>query len=326
VKVRLKEIHANGLPLGVRRAHLLGGAAAWEAHRFQCAPLRDLVAPPQAKAGPNPLLTGDPNRVRPSTQAAAVPSSTFMPPELSEINEPAARRMAERMVRAPIPVPSLPVPALPTAFVPPSGDHSDGDAPPVVLLHGFDSSSLEMRRLHPLLEREVEAWALDLVGWGFTDHSVFSEVGPKRLRGLGAGASGCTASRPAAAAGARGRRPCRAEPAAARGRLRGPVTSSSPANSSAAASHAAPPEQGARAHARGQARPPLCLLEGEGGAPHGARRREPRRRNRPGVCPRAPRGARGRGAARRGAARPIWRGETRRAGAHRLRRRPARRG
>jgi pimeloyl-ACP methyl ester carboxylesterase len=103
-----------------------------------------------------------------------VPSSAFMPPELSEITEPAARRMAERMQRAPIAVPALPGGPLPTAFVPPSGEHSDGDAPPVVLLHGFDSSSLEMRRLHPLLESEVEAWAVDLVGWGFTDHSVFA--------------------------------------------------------------------------------------------------------------------------------------------------------
>ncbi|KIZ00267.1 40S ribosomal protein S3-3 [Monoraphidium neglectum] len=70
--------------------------------------------------------------------------------------------MAERMQRAPIPVPSLPFGALQTAFVAPSGTYANSDAPPVVLLHGFDSSSLEMRRLHPLLEQEVEAWAVDL--------------------------------------------------------------------------------------------------------------------------------------------------------------------
>jgi pimeloyl-ACP methyl ester carboxylesterase len=99
-----------------------------------------------------------------------------MPPELSAITEPAARDMAARMRREPIPVPSLPVlsGALPTAFVPPSGAHANRAAPPVVMLHGFDSSSLEMRRLHPLLDQQVEAWAVDLVGWGFTDHSVFA--------------------------------------------------------------------------------------------------------------------------------------------------------
>ena len=88
-----------------------------------------------------------------------------MASQLSEITEPAARRMAERMQRAPIAVPSLPVAAVDTAFVAPAGDHADPGAPPVVLLHGFDSSSLEMRRLHPLLEQHVEAWAVDLVRW-----------------------------------------------------------------------------------------------------------------------------------------------------------------
>lgn len=93
-----------------------------------------------------------------------------MPPQLAEITEPAARRMAERMQRAPIAVPSLPLDALPTAFVPPAGGHANAGAAPVVLLHGFDSSSLEMRRLHPLLEADVEAWAVDLVGCGFRSH------------------------------------------------------------------------------------------------------------------------------------------------------------
>jgi pimeloyl-ACP methyl ester carboxylesterase len=119
----------------------------------------------------------------PSTQvlsrgAPLTPSTAFMPAELSEITEPAAIAMAERYVRAPLRVPSLPVAALDTAFVPParssSGTAAAAAAPPVVLLHGFDSSSLEMRRLLPLLETEVEAHALDLVGWGFTDHSMFS--------------------------------------------------------------------------------------------------------------------------------------------------------
>ncbi|KAK8710113.1 hypothetical protein V6N13_145452 [Hibiscus sabdariffa] len=44
------------------------------------------------------------------------------------------------------------------------------DANPVALLHCFDSSCLEWRRAYPLLEEAgLEAWALDVLGWGFSD-------------------------------------------------------------------------------------------------------------------------------------------------------------
>ena len=46
----------------------------------------------------------------------------------------------------------------------------DEDEPVVVLLHGFDSSCLEFRRLLPQLEeRGVKPCAMDILGWGFTD-------------------------------------------------------------------------------------------------------------------------------------------------------------
>ncbi|KAL9276740.1 hypothetical protein ACSQ67_025753 [Phaseolus vulgaris] len=41
---------------------------------------------------------------------------------------------------------------------------------PVVLLHGFDSSCLEWRYTYPLLEEAgYETWAVDILGWGFSD-------------------------------------------------------------------------------------------------------------------------------------------------------------
>ncbi len=44
-----------------------------------------------------------------------------------------------------------------------------GDGPPVVLLHGFDGSCLEFRRLFPLLSSAgANVLAVDLVGWGFS--------------------------------------------------------------------------------------------------------------------------------------------------------------
>lgn len=60
------------------------------------------------------------------------------------------------------------------------------DQPPVLLLHGFDSSSLEFRRVLPLLEKKLETWAVDLVGWGFSDSGAASHkdmrLGPQQKR------------------------------------------------------------------------------------------------------------------------------------------------
>ncbi|MED6126565.1 hypothetical protein PIB30_079676 [Stylosanthes scabra] len=41
---------------------------------------------------------------------------------------------------------------------------------PIVLLHGFDSSCMEWRYAYPLLEDSgFETWAIDILGWGFSD-------------------------------------------------------------------------------------------------------------------------------------------------------------
>lgn len=120
-----------------------------------------------------------------SAQAAAADAADAAPPSflpaefLAEIVEPAAQAMAARMRRIPVELPTLPsLPGpLATAFVGPSaaqraalvatgssdGSSSSSRPAPVVLLHGFDSSCLEFRRLLPLLESHTETWAVDLV-------------------------------------------------------------------------------------------------------------------------------------------------------------------
>ncbi|NET39100.1 MAG: alpha/beta hydrolase [Cyanothece sp. SIO1E1] len=40
---------------------------------------------------------------------------------------------------------------------------------PILLLHGFDSSVFEFRRLLPLLAQRQRTWAVDLLGFGFTE-------------------------------------------------------------------------------------------------------------------------------------------------------------
>ena len=44
-----------------------------------------------------------------------------------------------------------------------------GQGPPLLLLHGFDSSLLEFRRLLPLLSQNFRAIAVDLLGFGFSE-------------------------------------------------------------------------------------------------------------------------------------------------------------
>jgi pimeloyl-ACP methyl ester carboxylesterase len=40
---------------------------------------------------------------------------------------------------------------------------------PIVFLHGFDSSIFEFRRIIPIIAADREVWAIDLLGFGFTE-------------------------------------------------------------------------------------------------------------------------------------------------------------
>lgn len=63
-----------------------------------------------------------------------------------------------------------------TNFVAATGGENSED--PILMLHGFDSSLLEFRRLLPKLkELGADAYAVDVLGWGFTDLSGVSSFG-----------------------------------------------------------------------------------------------------------------------------------------------------
>lgn len=53
---------------------------------------------------------------------------------------------------------------------------------PMVLLHGFDSSLLEFRRLFPLLTDNHQVWALDLLGFGFTERKIDVDYSPQNIK------------------------------------------------------------------------------------------------------------------------------------------------
>ncbi|MGF1569481.1 MAG: alpha/beta fold hydrolase [Nodosilinea sp.] len=54
--------------------------------------------------------------------------------------------------------------------------------PPLLLIHGFDSSLLEFRRLLPLLAAHRETWVMDLLGFGFSDRPISPALSPAAIK------------------------------------------------------------------------------------------------------------------------------------------------
>ncbi|XP_072989365.1 alpha/beta hydrolase domain-containing protein VTE7-like isoform X2 [Typha latifolia] len=91
---------------------------------------------------------------------------SFLPKEVEEIREPRARELAKRIERVPVKISFSKNPIMTSCVRPLRQQRME----PLVLLHGFDSSCLEWRYMYPLLEDAgVEAWAVDILGWGFSD-------------------------------------------------------------------------------------------------------------------------------------------------------------
>lgn len=94
---------------------------------------------------------------------------SFLPAEISEIEDKDCIAMAKRLVRKEVTVPRD-VSASPIATSFAGSKPENPTTNPIVMLHGFDSSSLEFRRLLPKLEAGgAEVYALDVLGWGFTE-------------------------------------------------------------------------------------------------------------------------------------------------------------
>lgn len=88
------------------------------------------------------------------------------------------------MRRVPVSVPESMAPsaAIGTNFVRTETGGDKGEDP-ILMLHGFDSSLLEFRRLMPKLgELGADAYAVDVLGWGFTDLAGVSLFGAGKLK------------------------------------------------------------------------------------------------------------------------------------------------
>jgi len=100
----------------------------------------------------------------------------FLPAETAQLTEPASIAMAQGIRRELIQTRLLAQP-IATSFV-----QAGQGGPPVLLLHGFDSSLLEFRRLFPLLATERATWAVDLLGFGFTERLAGIAYSPEAIR------------------------------------------------------------------------------------------------------------------------------------------------
>uniref|UniRef100_A0A5B6YJS2 AB hydrolase-1 domain-containing protein n=1 Tax=Davidia involucrata TaxID=16924 RepID=A0A5B6YJS2_DAVIN len=99
-----------------------------------------------------------------SVSADGFPS--FLPKEVERFKDPFARELAARIERLPVQV-SFSESFIMSSCVKPLLQTKTS---PVVLLHGFDSSCLEWRCTLPLLEEAgLKTWAVDILGWGFSD-------------------------------------------------------------------------------------------------------------------------------------------------------------
>ncbi|TVR09771.1 MAG: alpha/beta hydrolase [Phormidium sp. GEM2.Bin31] len=98
----------------------------------------------------------------------------FLPAAVHQLSEETSIQQAQAIQRLEVQVGDL---QIPTTYV----QRGEGQTP-LLLIHGFDSSVLEFRRLQPLLAQSRETWAVDLLGFGFTVRSPQGAVSPDAIK------------------------------------------------------------------------------------------------------------------------------------------------
>ena len=113
--------------------------------------------------------------ISPNCQSTTMFAS-FLPSEVKHLKESTSIALAQRSERQPIATPLSQQP-IATAYV-----YQGNGGTPILLLHGFDSSVLEFRHLLPLLSTHNETWAVDLLGFGFTDRVLGLPFDPPAIK------------------------------------------------------------------------------------------------------------------------------------------------
>ena len=100
----------------------------------------------------------------------------FLPPAAKTLTEDASVAMAKQMHQAFVQT-DLSDRPIATPYV------CEGNGtPPILLLHGFDSSLLEFRRLVPHLASFRQTWAVDLLGFGLGDRTDINTLTPEDIK------------------------------------------------------------------------------------------------------------------------------------------------
>jgi pimeloyl-ACP methyl ester carboxylesterase len=101
---------------------------------------------------------------------------SFLPISVNQLTEPDSIEFASQIQRTDI-VTSLLAQAISTSYV-----CQGAGGIPIVFLHGFDSSIFEFRRIVPIIAKHTEVWAIDLLGFGFTERLPDCPFSPTSIR------------------------------------------------------------------------------------------------------------------------------------------------
>ncbi|MBD2390408.1 alpha/beta hydrolase [Aphanizomenon flos-aquae NRERC-008] len=101
---------------------------------------------------------------------------SFLPPAVGQLTQTTSIALAQNIQRQAISTILANEPIY-TTYV----QQGQGGTP-ILLIHGFDSSVLEYRRLLPLLAAKNAVWSVDLLGFGFTDRLPGITYSPEAIK------------------------------------------------------------------------------------------------------------------------------------------------
>lgn len=99
-----------------------------------------------------------------------------LPTAAQLLTEQPSKQLAQRVQQISLPS-SLAPDGILTSYV----RQGEGNVP-ILCIHGFDSSLFEFRRLLPRLAPQRQVWAMDMLGFGFTDRTTYAQISAQAIK------------------------------------------------------------------------------------------------------------------------------------------------